>query len=143
MPKDDVDLWLKLEARAKKLETALRSARIRKASQVYHLVATAPPDEVLLLLYRATLKPVHERLRAYFQKYLPAVQEITPEEWAKVEGKPGTPRYAKARQDFISHRLDSRPARKPAEPPSPPPPAAEQAGAQRTRLTAEPAPGKS
>ena len=39
MPKADVDQWLKLETRSKKLETALRSARIRKASQVYHLVS--------------------------------------------------------------------------------------------------------
>jgi hypothetical protein len=29
-------------------------------------------------------KPVQERLRNYFQKYLPAVQEITPEEWASM-----------------------------------------------------------
>lgn len=133
MPKEDVDLWLKVEPRAKKLETALRSARIRKASQVYHLVATAPADEVLLLLYRSTFKPVQDRLRAYFQKYLPTVQEITPEEWATVEGKPGTPRYAKARQDFVSHRLDRRPPRKPAEPVGPEPPALEPAGAPRAR----------
>ena len=47
----------------------------------------AAPDEVLFLLYHSALKPVQERLRNYFQKYLPAVQEITPEEWATVEGK--------------------------------------------------------
>ena len=133
MPKEDVDLWQKLEPRARKLETALRSARIRKASQVYHLVAAAPADEVLLLLYRSTFKPVQDRLRAYFQKYLPAVQEITPEEWATVEGKPGTPRYAKARQDFVSHRLDRRPPRKPAEPVGPEPAPPEPAGAPRAR----------
>jgi tRNA nucleotidyltransferase/poly(A) polymerase len=132
MPKEDVNLWLKLDARTKKLETALRSARIRKPSQVYHLVAAAPPDEVLLLLYRATLKTVQDRLRAHFQKYLPAVQEITPEEWATVEGKAGTPRYAKARQDFISHRLDRRPPRKPEEPAAPAPPV-EQTGALHPR----------
>ncbi len=44
-------------------------------------------------------KPVQERLRNYFQKYLPALQEITPEEWATVEGKPGTPKHNKARED--------------------------------------------
>jgi tRNA nucleotidyltransferase (CCA-adding enzyme) len=132
MPKSDVDLWLKLEPRAKKLENTLRSARIRKASQVYHLVAAAPPDEVLLLLYRSTIKPVHDRLRAYFQKYLLIVQEITPEEWATVEGKEGTPKYAKARQDFVSHRLDRRPPRKPAEP-APPSPVAEPGSGQRMR----------
>lgn len=125
LPKADLDAWIKLEARAKKLETALRSARIRKASQVYHIVAGAAPDEVLFLLYHSAFKPVQERLRNYFQKYLVTVQEITPEEWATVEGKPGTPRYAKAREDFVSHRLDRRVKKPPAPveaPPPPPPP---------------------
>ena len=125
MPKSDVDAWQKLEAKAKKLETALRSARIKKASQVYHLVNNAAPDEVLFLLYHSTFKPVQERLRNYFQKYLPQVQEILPEEWASVEGKPGTPKYNKAREDFVSHRLDRRvkkPAPTPDLPPPPPPP---------------------
>jgi tRNA nucleotidyltransferase/poly(A) polymerase len=113
MPKAQVDQWQKLEARAKKLETTLRAARIKKASQVYHLVSTAAPDEVLFLLYHSALKPVQERLRNYYQKYLPAIQEITPEEWATVEGKPGTPRQQKAREEFIADRLDRRPPRQP------------------------------
>jgi len=133
MPKADADAWHKIEARSKKLESALRSARIRKASQVYHIVAAAPPEEVLFLLYRSTVKPVQDRLKAYFQKYLLTVQEITPEEWATVEGKPGTPKYAKAREDFISNRLDRRPPRKPPEPVPPPPPAPEPVVARRGR----------
>src|ERR1039457_7027939 len=77
MPKAQVDQWQKLEARAKKLETALRAARIKKASQVYHLVSPAAPDEVLFLLNHSALKPVQERLRNYYQKYLPAIQGVT------------------------------------------------------------------
>jgi tRNA nucleotidyltransferase/poly(A) polymerase len=127
LSKPDLELWQKLEARSKKLETALRSARIRKASQVYRLVSTAHPDEVLFLLYHSALKPVQERLRNYFQKYLLTVQEITPEEWATVEGKPGTPRYAKAKDDFVANRLDRRVKKppvpeEPVPPPPPPPP---------------------
>jgi len=121
MPKAQADQWLKLEARAKKLEAALRSARIKKASQVYHLVSPAAPDEVLFLLYHSALKPVQERLRNYYQKYLPLIQEITAEEWAAVEGKPGTPRQHKAREEFIAHRLDHRPPRKPATEETPDP----------------------
>jgi len=115
----DLDLAMKLEARAKKLESALRSARIKKASQVYHIVSAAKPDEVLFLLYHSGLKPVQERLRNYFQKSLPLVQEITPEEWGTVPGKPGTPKYQKARDEFITHRLDRRPPRKIEAPPPP------------------------
>jgi tRNA nucleotidyltransferase (CCA-adding enzyme) len=111
----DAAAYQKLDARSKKLETALRSARIRKPSQVYHIVNAAEPDEILLTLYRSALKPVQERLRGYFQKYLPAVQEITPEEWATIEGKPGTPKYQKARDQFVTNRLDRRPPKKPSE----------------------------
>jgi tRNA nucleotidyltransferase (CCA-adding enzyme) len=132
--KADVDAWQKLYARAKKLETALRSQRIRKPSHVYHIVANAAPDEVLFLLYHSAVKPVQERLRNYFQKYLPAVQEITPDEWAAIEGKPGTPKYAKARDEFITNRLDRRPKKiEPPPLPAPPPPPQESIGARRGR----------
>jgi tRNA nucleotidyltransferase/poly(A) polymerase len=119
LSKPQVDAWQKLPARAKKLESALRSARIKKPSHVYHLVAPAAPDEVLFLLAHSQLKPVQERLRNYFTKYEPAIQEITPEEWATVEGKPGTPKHAKAVQGFITQRLDRRPRKPQAPPPEP------------------------
>jgi tRNA nucleotidyltransferase/poly(A) polymerase len=125
LPKADAAAYQKLDARSKKLETALRSTRIRKPSQVYHVATAAEPDEIILTLYRSNLKPVQERLRSYFQKYLPAVQEITPEEWATVEGKPDTPKYQKARDQFVTNRLDRRPPKKPAEDEeeaAPPPP---------------------
>jgi tRNA nucleotidyltransferase/poly(A) polymerase len=109
LTKAEEALWKKLGTRARKLETALRSARIKKPSQVYHVAVAAPSDEILFLLYHSSLRQVQERLKNYFQKYLPAVQEITPEEWAAVEGKPGTPKYEKARDAFIANRLDRRP----------------------------------
>ncbi|HTS63713.1 MAG TPA: hypothetical protein VMH28_16930 [Candidatus Acidoferrales bacterium] len=131
LTRSDVDQWQKVEARAKKLETALKSARIRKPSQVYHIVNPAAPDEVLFLLYHSTQKPVQERLRNQFQKYLPLVQEIPPEEFAKIEGKPGTPKYNKAREEFIAVQLDRRP-KKPVEPvPAVPPPPTEMVGPRR------------
>jgi len=122
LAKSDVDRWQKLEARSKKLENALKSPRIRKPSQVYQVVGPAQPDEVIFLLYHSTQKPAQERLRNYFQKYLPLVQEIPPEEFAKIEGKPGTPKYNKAREDFIAVQLDKRPKKPPELPPAPPPP---------------------
>jgi tRNA nucleotidyltransferase/poly(A) polymerase len=124
MTKAEVEPWQKLEARAKKLETQLRAPRIRKASQVYQIMVAAAPDEILFQLYHSTLKPVQERMRNYYQKYLPLLQEITPEEWATVEGKPDTPKYNKARDAFIANRLD-RKVKKPEVPepaPVPPPP---------------------
>jgi len=131
MRKGEADLWQKLEGRAKKLEKALRSPRLRKPSQVYFLLVDAEPDEILFLLYHSPLKPVQERLRNFFNKYLPAVQEITPEEWATVDSKAGA-RRAKARAEFIGNRLDRRP-RKPVPPPEPAPPIAEPATIHRAR----------
>ncbi|HKA01148.1 MAG TPA: hypothetical protein VKE70_31765, partial [Candidatus Solibacter sp.] len=130
LAKGDVDKWQKLDARAKKLENALKSARIRKPSHVYQVASPAVPDEVIFLLYHSTQKPVQERLRNYFQKYLPLVQEIPPEEFAKIEGKPRTPKYNKAREDFIAVQLDRRP-KKPVEPPPPPPTPPEPMGPRR------------
>ena len=120
MRKAELDPWQKLEARAKKLESALRAARIRKASQVYAIMSAAAPDEILFQLYHSQLKPVQERMRNYYLKSLPLLQEITPEEWATVEAKPGTPKYKKAREEFIAYRLD-RKVKKPPEPEVPPP----------------------
>jgi tRNA nucleotidyltransferase (CCA-adding enzyme) len=116
LSKADVDGWQKLEARARKLEAALRAPRIRKPSHVYHLLVHAAADEVIFLLYHSSYKPVQERLRNYFQKYLPALQEVTAEEWAGVEGQPGTAKHTKARNDFITHRLDRRPPKPPEMP---------------------------
>jgi tRNA nucleotidyltransferase (CCA-adding enzyme) len=122
LPKADVNEWQKIEARAKKLESALKAAKVRKASQVYHIVAAAAPEDILFTLYHSSLRPVQERLRNHFEKYLQQVAEITPEEWATIEVKPGTPKYAKARDEFISKRLDRR-IKKVVEPEPTPPPA--------------------
>jgi tRNA nucleotidyltransferase (CCA-adding enzyme) len=131
MRKTDLDLWQKLEARARKLETALRSQRLSKPSQVYFLLVKAAPDEVLFLLYHSAVKPVQERLRNYFQKYIPAVQEITPEEWAAVDSKAGS-RPSKAREEFVTNRLNRRP-RKPAPALPAPAPVVETAIVRRSR----------
>jgi tRNA nucleotidyltransferase/poly(A) polymerase len=132
LSKADLAAWQKLEPRAKKLESALKAPRIRKPSHVYHVVAPAAPDEVLFTLYHSTLKPVQERLRNHFEKYLQQVAEITPEEWASITVKPGTPKYAKARDEFISQTLDRRP-KKIVEPELPPPPPPEPVVVRRGR----------
>jgi tRNA nucleotidyltransferase/poly(A) polymerase len=111
MRKSEVDLFRNVEPRARKLESALKSARVRKPSQVYHILSQAALDEVLLTLYRSPHKPVQERIRNYLQKYLPLVQEMPPEELAAIAAKPGTPRYEKAREALVAQRLDHRPRR--------------------------------
>jgi tRNA nucleotidyltransferase/poly(A) polymerase len=119
--KPEVDLWQKLEARARKLEGALKAARIKKPSQVYQIVSKAPGDEVVFLLYHSQNKLVQERIRNYIQKYIPLAQEFPAAELQSIPAKPGTPKFEKAREALLLAHLDRRP-RKPAPLPPPPPP---------------------
>jgi tRNA nucleotidyltransferase/poly(A) polymerase len=114
IPKADVDLWQKLDQRAKKLETALKSAKLKKASLVYLLLREAPADQILFLLYRSRQRPVQDRIKNYLTKYVPGVLEITDREVAAhFEVEPGSPKFAKAKADYILGRLDGR-IRRPA-----------------------------
>ena len=135
LAKAELERLNKLDTLSRKLEQGLRSVRIRKPSQVYFLLTKARPDEILFLLYHSPYKPVQERIRNYFQKYLPAVQEFPPEEWAAAESKAGPRRNAeKVREEIIANLLDRRP-RPPSPPsnPSQPPPVIEAAGLRRVR----------
>jgi tRNA nucleotidyltransferase (CCA-adding enzyme) len=122
MRKAEVDAWQKLPARVKKLEAALKSPRLKKPSQIYELLAKSPGDEILLLLYQSQVRLVQDRIRNYYQKYLPVSQEITD---AEVEAKgvaAGTPKFRKAKDEMIAARLDGRTKRPPPPPLDPPTP---------------------
>jgi tRNA nucleotidyltransferase (CCA-adding enzyme) len=122
MPKAEIDLWRNLEPRARKLEQPLKSARIRKPSQVYELLVNAPPDEMAFLLCHSAHRVVQERIRNYLQKYLPAMQEVPLAEWQSIQGQEGTALYKRSRHALVAAHLDVR-HRKPPEPePAPPPP---------------------
>lgn len=113
----DVAAWQKLEPRARKLERALKSASLKKPSQVYGVLSAAPGDEVLFLLARSSERLVQDRLKNYLQKYLPAAQEVTDAEVAQKGAALGTPKFKKLRAELIAQRLDSRPKRTPAPEP--------------------------
>ena len=133
MHKAEVDLWQKLEPRAKKLEHALKSPRLRLPSQVYQTLTKAPGDELLFLLYRSTQRTVQDRIRNYLQKYYPTAQEVSDADVEKAGAKPGTAKYAKLREELITTRLNTR--KKPAPPPpiEPAAPVGAPAGAGRDR----------
>ena len=57
--------------------------------------------EILFLLMRSNQRIVVDRLRNYLQKYLPAAQEITDAMVAEHGGIPGTPKYAKLKNELI------------------------------------------
>jgi len=106
----------KLEASAKKLESALKSARIHRPSDVWHVLHTASADEVLLVLYSSAVRVVQDRIRAFYEKYLPQSREITEEQVLATGAKPGTPKFQKTFDALITTRLNARPRKIVVEP---------------------------
>ena len=80
-----------------------------------------PGELILYLLVYSDQRMVQDRIRNYFQKYLPASPEITDEMVAAGRRRPGTPKFQRAKEEMILKRLDARP-KKPAPVPEPPPP---------------------
>lgn len=121
MTKAETDPWQKLEARAKKLETTLQSAKLSKGSLVYHALKSANGEEILLLFLTSTQRMVQDRIKNFFTKYLPLAMDVTDAEVQEVSGlEPSHAKFAKAKEDRINAYLDGR-VRKPAPPPEPEP----------------------
>jgi len=104
-----VTLWQKLEAKSKKLESDLKSEKLKKASQVFAVLNAAPGDQILFLLLKSTQRIVLDRIKNYFGKYLFLAQTLTDEEVAEAGFTPGTPKFKKAKEEMLIARLDARP----------------------------------
>jgi len=111
----------KMQVSAKKLERDLKSAKLQKPSHLYQVLAKAPGELVLYLMVYSDQRLVQDRIKNYFGKYLPASLEITDEMVAATGVAPGTPKFARTKEEMILTRLDARP-KKPAPEPEPPPP---------------------
>lgn len=122
IPKADLDAWHKLDARSKKLERDLKSPKLTRPSNLYQVLSKAPGDQILFLLLRSQVRLVQDRIRNYFQKYLPMAQEVTDDEVRAKGVEPGTPKWDKVKEEVIAAKLNARP-KKPAPeevPPTPP-----------------------
>jgi tRNA nucleotidyltransferase/poly(A) polymerase len=122
MTKKEVEPWDQLETRAKKLENALKSARLSKASQIYETLLKARGEETLLLFLKSNQRLVQDRIKNHFTKYLSTALDVSDQEVADASGlSPSDPKFPKAKYERILARLDGR-VRKPAPPPEPEPP---------------------
>jgi tRNA nucleotidyltransferase (CCA-adding enzyme) len=113
---DEAAEFKKLEEKAKKLESSLKSARIHRPSDVWQVLREASTDEVLMVLYGSAARVVQDRIRAFYEKYLPQSREITEEQVAATGAKPGTPKFQKVFQTLIVQRLNARPRKVVPEP---------------------------
>jgi tRNA nucleotidyltransferase (CCA-adding enzyme) len=121
LTKEEAGAWQKLEAAAKKLDRDLKSPKLQKPSQLYKVIVKTPGEQILYLAVYSAQRIVQDRIRNYFQKYLPAAAEITDEMVAATGVAAGTPKFQKAKEEMILKRLDARP-KKPEPVPEPPPP---------------------
>lgn len=67
LSKAEIEQTRNLEPHAHKLEQALRSARVKKPSQVYQILSDRPIAELLFVLSNSANRSVQERLRNYLQ----------------------------------------------------------------------------
>lgn len=103
----------KLPERSRKLEKALKSARLQKASQIYTLLNQESGELPIFLFMNTQQRLVQDRIRNYFTKYLLGAAEVTDQE-IEAEGlKPGTPKFRTRKAEKVASRLDAR-IRKPA-----------------------------
>lgn len=126
LPKAAVNAADKLAPAAKKLEKQLKSPKLKRPSLAYATLNSAVGEEVIFILARSTERLVIDRVKNYFQKYLPMAQEVTEADvLAAVPGlTPGSPKYAKAKETVIAKRLDARPKKVVPEEAVPPVPSA-------------------
>lgn len=125
LSRKEADTFKKLPALGKKLESAMKSAKITKPSHVYEVLKGASADEVLMVLYHSTQRVVQDRIRAYYQKYLPLAQEVPEEQVAASSGyKIGTPKFEKAFREAVIAHINARPKKTPPPEPEPVPVAA-------------------
>ena len=121
MTKEEATPWQRLEGHTKKLEAALKSSKLSRASHIYNALKDTPGAEVLLLAVKSGERIVQDRLRNHFTKYLPTAMEVTDAEVSEASGfEPGTAKFAKARQSRIAGYLDGR-IKRPVPPPTPEP----------------------
>lgn len=123
LERGEVAAWQKLEGTSKKLDRELKADKLKKASQLYQVLIKAPGEQVLWLMVYSTQRLVQDRIRNYFEKYLPMSQEVTDEMVALAGVVPGTPKFQKVKEEMILKHLDARPKKvePPPEPPPPPP----------------------
>ncbi len=135
LTKADVNLWQKLDAKAKKLEKELKSVKLNRASMVYRFLKTQQGELMLYLLLRSQQRLVVDRIKNYFTKYIPISLEVTDRDLLATGVEPG-PKFAKAKEDYINGRLDGR-IKKPV-PPEPPPTPPQSTGGFARRSPAAP-----
>lgn len=122
LDKSVADAAQKLEGRAAKFEKELAAAKINRPSALYALLSRVPGEVLIYSSMKSSQRIIVDRLKNYFQKYLPTAQEVTHQDVIEQGGQPGTAKFDKIYKELIAARLDARPKKVVLEEPPPPPP---------------------
>jgi tRNA nucleotidyltransferase/poly(A) polymerase len=106
----------KLDARAKKLEAALKLAKMARPSNLWDVMHEATVDDIMTVLLHSTARPVQDRIRAWYEKYEPIAMEVTDEDVEATGAKPGTPKFDEVKATMIAARLNAKPKKEEEEP---------------------------
>ena len=122
LSKPDLNAAAKLPLSAKKFEKTLKAPKLKRPSLVFTTLSEGVGEEIMFVLARSTERLVLDRVKNYFQKYLPMAQEVTDAEVTlETELEPASPKFAKTKATMISKRLDARPKKLSPEEEAPPP----------------------
>lgn len=111
MTRDLIDSWHKLGVRAARLERELAAAEVQKPSQVYRILSRARAEAALFLLIKGAHRSVNDRIRNYFNRYLPVAQEVSDDQVSETGVTPGSAKFDRIKAELIGKRLDARPKR--------------------------------
>lgn len=103
----DLEFVKKIKPRVSKLAASIKSPQLRRPSQIFQAIAPGTSAEILYLLYESDQRIIQDRLRNYFQKYLPTASEVTDAQVEASGVKPGTPQFEKAKAAMIAARLNA------------------------------------
>ncbi len=120
--KATVNSWQQLEAKSKKLEKEVKSPTLKKPSLIYKALRHAAGDQIIFLLMNSSERLVQDRIKNYLQKFVGMAQEVTDVEVTEATKiAPESPKFLKAKEEYISKKLDARPKKLPEPEPEPVP----------------------
>ena len=126
MLKAEVEAWRGLPVRARRRERGIASPKLQKPSALYTYLSSIPGEDSIWLHLNTNKRPVRDRIKNYFQKYLITALEITDSEVAEhFRVEDSSEQFATLREEYVAGRLDGK-IRKKIPPPVPevaPPPA--------------------
>jgi tRNA nucleotidyltransferase/poly(A) polymerase len=104
----DAQAFRKLPDEANRLAKEVGGKAGAKATKLYQLLSTAPPELILLVLVEYPQAKVQTRIRNYLRKFLPMRSKLPEKELEQLGVPAGTPRAQKILEQFFYAMLEGK-----------------------------------